>query len=61
MGRAHRGHYWCDAARRILAHVGLPSTPPPLARARDPTDDDNDEVTMQLSLNLAWSPSRELR
>jgi hypothetical protein len=31
-----------DAARRILAHLGMPTEPPPIARARDPTDWDDD-------------------
>ena len=44
-----------EAARRILAHLGLPTEPPPVARARDPTDEvgDNDEVAAQLALDLA--------
>ena len=28
-----------EPVRRILAHLGLPTDPPPLARARDPTDE----------------------
>jgi hypothetical protein len=28
-----------EPARRILAHLGLPTDPLPVARARDPTDD----------------------
>jgi hypothetical protein len=28
-----------ESVRRLLAHLGLPSDAPPLARARDPTDD----------------------
>jgi hypothetical protein len=39
------------AARRILAHLGMPTEPPPMARARDPTDDfDDNEPPMQLRL-----------
>jgi hypothetical protein len=30
--------------RRILAHLGVPTDAPLLARARDPTDDDLDDV-----------------
>ena len=38
---------------RILAHVGMPTDAPPLARARDPSDElDDDEVAAQLSLEL---------
>jgi hypothetical protein len=43
-----------ESVRRILAHLGLPSEAPPLARARDPTDDANDEEPPgQLGLGLA--------
>ena len=43
-----------EPARRILAHLGLPTEPPTLARARDPTDDvDDDEASAQLTLGLA--------
>jgi len=43
-----------QAARRILAHLGLPTEPPPIARARDPTVEDiDDEVAVQLDLGLA--------
>jgi hypothetical protein len=43
-----------DSARRILAHLGLPTDAPPLARARDPTDDVGDaEIDVQLELRLA--------
>jgi len=43
-----------EAARRILAHLGLPTEPPPIARARDPTEEDvDDEVAAQLDLGLA--------
>ena len=38
---------------RILAHVGMPTEAPPLARARDPSVAlDDDEVAAQLSLEL---------
>lgn len=37
----------CDTERepvqRILSHLGLPPDPPPLSRARDPTDEMDDE------------------
>ena len=40
--------------RRILAHLGLPPDAPPLAHARDPTDDLEDvEPSGQLGLGLA--------
>jgi hypothetical protein len=40
--------------RRILAHLGLPTEPPPVARARDPTDDAEETGDDgQLSLGLA--------
>lgn len=43
-----------EPVRRILAHLGLPTETPPLARARDPTDDlVHDEDDGQLSLGLA--------
>jgi hypothetical protein len=43
-----------QSARRILAHLGLPTEPTPVARARDPTEEDiNDEVAAQLDLGLA--------
>jgi hypothetical protein len=45
-----------EPVRRILAHLGVPTEAPPLARARDPTDDDVDEVVSrpeQLELGLA--------
>ena len=43
-----------EPVRRILAHLGLPAEVPPLARARDPTDDlDDDEPHGQLELGLA--------
>jgi len=43
-----------EAARRILTHLGLPTEPPPIARARDPTEEDiDDEVAAQLDLGLA--------
>jgi hypothetical protein len=41
-----------DAVRRILAHLGLPTDPPPLARARDPTDDVAEDDG-QLALGIA--------
>ncbi len=40
--------------RRILSHLGLPPDAPPLARARDPTDDLEDaEPSGQLGLGFA--------
>jgi hypothetical protein len=43
-----------DPVQRILAHLGIPTDPPPLARARDPTDDVDDvEPPEQLELGLA--------
>ncbi len=43
-----------EAARRILAHLGQPTEAPPLARARDPTEDlDDVEPQGQLALGLA--------
>ena len=43
-----------EPARRILAHLGLPTDPPPVTRARDPTDE-TDEVgdDGQLALSRA--------
>lgn len=43
-----------EPARRILAHLGLPTDPLPVARARDPTDDaDEAGDAGQLALGLA--------
>jgi hypothetical protein len=43
-----------EPVQRILAHLGLPTEAPPIARARDPTDElDGDEAMAQLSLDLA--------
>jgi hypothetical protein len=43
-----------EHVRRILTHLGVPTRAPPLARARDPTDNDVDEPGEgQLSLGLA--------
>ena len=43
-----------EPARRILAHLGLPTDPPSVARARDPTDDvDEAGDDGQLALDLA--------
>jgi hypothetical protein len=40
--------------RRILAHLGIATEAPPLARARDPTDDQHDgDPSNQLDLQLA--------
>lgn len=40
-----------EAVQRILAQLGMPADTPPLARARDPTDDA--EASDQLELGLA--------
>ena len=43
-----------EPVRQILAHLGLPTEAPPVARARDPTDDAQDaEPSDQLELQLA--------
>jgi len=43
-----------EPARRILEHLGLPTDPPTLARARDPTDEvEPDEAPAQLALELS--------
>jgi hypothetical protein len=43
-----------EPVQRILAHLGVPSDTPPLARARDPSDDLEDaEPSGQLGLGLA--------
>ena len=43
-----------EPVRRILMHIGLPTEPPPIAHARDPTDDaGDDEAPAQLALGLA--------
>jgi hypothetical protein len=42
-----------EPVQRILGHLGLPTEPPPLARARDPTDEvGDDEGPAQLALGL---------
>ena len=42
-----------ESVRRILAHLGMPTDAPPLAHARDPTDEVVDEAPTQLALGLA--------
>ncbi|MDP9003047.1 MAG: hypothetical protein M3O46_23395 [Myxococcota bacterium] len=43
-----------DVARHILAHLGMPTEPPPIARARDPADDLVDEnASAQVALDIA--------
>jgi hypothetical protein len=44
-----------EPVHRILMHLGLPTEPPPLARARDPSDEarNDDETPAQLVLGLA--------
>ncbi len=42
-----------EPVRRILAHLGMTTDSPPIARARDPTDDlGDDEAPAQLALGL---------
>jgi hypothetical protein len=41
-----------EPVTRILAHVGMPTGAPPLARARDPSDELDDDAAAQLSLQL---------
>jgi hypothetical protein len=42
-----------EPIRRILAHLGLPTDAPAVARARDPTDEpDGDGPSEQLALGL---------
>ena len=42
-----------EPVQRILAHLGLLTDPPPVSRARDPTDDvGDDEAPAQLALDL---------
>jgi hypothetical protein len=38
--------------QRILSHLGMPTGPPPVARARDPSDPVDDEEPAQLELAL---------
>jgi hypothetical protein len=43
-----------ESVQRLLAHLGLPTDAPPLARARDPTDDTEDaDRADQLGLGFA--------
>jgi hypothetical protein len=43
-----------EPVERILSHLGMPTGPPPIARARDPSDDVDDmEQPGQLELALA--------
>jgi hypothetical protein len=43
-----------EPVQRILAHLGVPTAAPPLARARDPADElDDAEPQGQLTLGLA--------
>jgi hypothetical protein len=43
-----------EPVQRILAHLAMPTEAPPLARARDPTDDEGDqEDAVQLAFDLA--------
>ncbi len=49
-----RDHPEREPVGRILAHLGMPTEPPPVARARDPTDDAEETGDgNQLSLGLA--------
>jgi hypothetical protein len=40
-----------EPVQRILSHLGMPTGPPPVARARDPSDDD-DPAQLELALGL---------
>jgi hypothetical protein len=42
-----------EPVARVLAHLGLPTEAPSVARARDPTDDGESESAGQLELGLA--------
>lgn len=43
-----------EPVRRILAHLGMPTDAPPVARARDPTEDtQEDDPPARLALGLA--------
>ena len=43
-----------EPIQRILAHLGLPTDPPAVAHARDPTDDVlDDQSSAQLELGIA--------
>ena len=42
-----------EPARRVLAHLGMPTSPPPIARSRDPTEDEDGAEDRQLGLGLA--------
>jgi len=51
-----------EPVRQILAHLGLPPEAPPVARARDPTDDAEDaEPSDQLELQLCATSSAQSR
>ncbi len=41
-----------EPVQRILSHLGMPTGPPPVARARDPSDPVDDEEPAQLELAL---------
>jgi hypothetical protein len=51
-----------EPIERILSHLEMPTAPPPLARARDPSDDLHDEQPEQLELALgeALEPGGEV-
>ena len=42
-----------EPVQRILSHLAMPTGPPPVARARDPSDDVDDVEPTQLELALA--------
>jgi len=44
-----------ESVRQILVHLGWPTDPPRIARARDPTDDalEEQKASVQLALELA--------
>jgi hypothetical protein len=42
-----------ESVRRMLSHLGLPTQAPPVARARSPSEEvDDEEATGQLELAL---------
>jgi hypothetical protein len=41
-----------EPVQRILSHLGMPTGPPPAARARDPSNDVDDDERAQLELAL---------
>ncbi len=41
-----------EPVQRILSHLGLPTGPPPVSRARDPSDEGDDDEPAPLELAL---------